>query len=156
MTSHTDFRIVPLDRDVVAAARKSMRDEHGNALVVLRDGEPHQCRSCLRLSLPTEGVILLAYRPFASRHPYAEVGPIFVHERECEPYEDIGTYPPEFPRRAVVLRGYDDRDRIVSAEAVGDRRVEDVIAESFGSPATAYLHARNLGYGCFMFRIDRA
>jgi hypothetical protein len=150
------FRIAPLPYEVARDARESRRDEFGNVLSVLRDGQPHQCRSCLRLSLPEEGVILMAYRPFSSSQPYAEVGPVFVHERDCAPYPDRDTYPPEFPRGAVVLRAYDDRDQIVGAEAVGQRRVEDVIAELFDDPATAYLHARNLGYGCYMFRVDRA
>jgi hypothetical protein len=156
MTHVTTFRIAPLPHEVARAARQSRRDQFGNTLSVLRDGQPHQCRSCLRLSQPDEGVILMAYRPFGSSQPYAEVGPVFIHERDCQPYADRDAYPPEFPRSAVVLRAYDDRDRIVGAQAVGPRRVEDVIAELFDDPATAYLHARNLGYGCYMFRLDRA
>lgn len=107
------------------------------------------------MSHPNEGVILLAHRPFESNQPYAETGPIFVHERPCQPYNDSFTYPPEFPRSAVVLRAYSNEDRIVGAEAVGERVVETVIEEILANPAVEYIHARNLGYGCFMFRINR-
>jgi hypothetical protein len=156
MTHDTNFRIVPLPREVAHAARQARCDSFGNALTVLRDGQPHQCRCCLQLSLAGEGVILLAYRPFPSNQPYAEVGPIFVHEQDCYPYQDVSAYPPGFPRKAVVLRAYNDRDQIVGAQAVAERRVEEVIKEMFEDEGTAYLHARNLGYGCYMFRIDRA
>jgi hypothetical protein len=156
MTHNTHFQIVPLPHEVAQAARHSRLDSFGNALSVLRDGKAHQCRFCLQMSLAHEGVILLAYRPFASNQPYAEVGPIFVHEQDCDAYQDVSAYPSGFPRKAVVLRAYNDRDQIVGAQAVRDRRVEDVIAEMFADQKTAYLHARNLGYGCYMFRIDRA
>ena len=122
----------------------------------MRDGSPHQCRSCLSLSDPDEAVLLFSHRPFDRAQPYAEVGPVFIHERECLPYGATRTYPPTSPRRAVVLRAYDEQDRIVGAREVLDRCVEEVIDELFADPSTRYLHARNLGYGCYMFRVDRA
>lgn len=155
MKTQSNFQIRPLSPEVAEAARKNRVDRFGNALTVLRDGNPHQCRVCLTMSKPDEGVILLAHCPFESNQPYAETGPIFVHERLCQPYTDDSAYPAEFPRSAVVLRGYSSEDRIVAAEAVGERVVENVIGEMFANPAVEYLHARNLGYGCFMFRINR-
>src|SRR5215203_1796954 len=151
MKTQTNFQIRPLSSEVAEAARQTRLDRFGNSLKVLRDGNPHQCRVCLTMSHPDEGVILLAHRPFESNQPYAETGPIFVHERPCQPYADSSTYPPEFPRSAVVLRGYSSQDHIVGAEAVEERMVETVIGEMFANPAIEYIHARNLGYGCFMF-----
>ncbi len=155
MKTQTNFQIRPLSPEVAELARQTRVDRFGNALTVLRDGKPHQCRVCLKMSKSDEGVILLGHRPFESSQPYAETGPIFVHEQTCQPYEDSSTYPSEFPRSAVVLRGYSSDDRILDAQAVGERVVETVIDEMFANPAIAYLHARNLGYGCFMFRINR-
>jgi hypothetical protein len=149
------YRIISLAHDIATAARSSRIDQFGNRLSVFRDGQPHQCRVCLQLSKPDEGVILIAHSPFASKQPYAETGPVFIHERECMPYRDADTYPPEFPHKAVVLRAYNECDAIVGAEVVGERDVERVIADLFESQATTYLHARNLAYGCFMFRIER-
>ena len=156
MNTSNNFQVRPLSPEMADAARKTRLDRFGNALAVMRDGNPHQCRVCLTMSQPDEGVILLAHRPFESNQPYAETGPIFVHEQPCQAYNDKLVYPPEFPRSAVVLRAYSSDDRILDAQAVGERGVETVIAELFANPAIAYLHARNLGYGCFMFRIDRA
>ena len=156
MKTQSNFQTRPLSPELAEAARKTRVDQFGNRLEVVRDGKPHQCRVCLTLSHPEEGVILLAHRPFESGQPYAETGPIFVHERTCQPYTDDSAYPPEFPRSAVVLRAYSSEDRIVDAQAVGQRIVEEVINEMFANPAIQYLHARNLGYGCFMFRINRS
>ncbi len=135
--------------------RQNRVDRFGNTLTILRDGKHHQCRVCLTLSQPDEGVILFAHQPFDSKQPYAETGPIFIHERDCLPYQNAEVYPPEFPRSAVVLRAYNEKDQIVGATAVGERLVEEVIAELFADSVIAYLHARNLGYGCYMFRIER-
>ncbi|HEX7030638.1 MAG TPA: DUF1203 domain-containing protein [Gammaproteobacteria bacterium] len=149
------FRIVSLPREIAAAARTSRLDAFGNEPVRVLDGGRHQCRQCLRLSQPGEPVLLIAHRPFSSRQPYAETGPVFVHERDCESYPHIHAWPSGFPRDKVVLRAYDERERIAGAQAVGGRRVEDVIDEMLNDEKIAFLHARNLGYGCYMFRIER-
>lgn len=154
--TQTPYRIIPLAQDIANAARWSRVDQFGNRLAVLYDGEAHQCRVCLQLSKPDEGVILMAHRPFASRQPYAETGPIFIHERACVPYGEGNRYPAEFPHHAVMLRAYNDEDAIIGAEMVGEREVERVIVELFENQEIAYLHARNLAYGCFMFAIARA
>ena len=133
-----------------------MKDDLGHALTVRRDSSRHQCRACLRLTEPGDGFILLSHSPFASDQPYAEVGPIFIHDKECRPYAKAEEYPEEFPRNAVVLRAYNERDEIEDAAFVGSRPVEEVIAGLFERPRVAYVHARNSTYGCFMFRIDRA
>ncbi|MGH9800013.1 MAG: DUF1203 domain-containing protein [Blastocatellia bacterium] len=44
---------------------------------------------------------------------------------------------------------------MVDAQAVRERVVENVIGEMFANQNVEYIHARNLGYGCFMFRINR-
>jgi hypothetical protein len=149
------FRITPLPPDVAFRIRREMTDDFGHALSVRHDSSRHQCRACLRLTEPGEGFLLLAYSPFASDQPYAEVGPVFIHERDCGTYEEGEAYPAEFPREAVVLRAYTDRDEIEDAAFVGKGPVEGVIARLLEKPEVAYLHARNSTYGCFMFRIDR-
>ena len=150
------FRISPLSLDVTSRIRHDMKDDFGHALSVRHDSSSHQCRACLRLTEPEEGFILLSYSPFTSDQPYAEVGPIFIHEKECRPYEEALEYPADFPREAVVLRAYNARDEIEDAVFVGNQPVEQAIARLFESPRVAYLHARNSTYGCFMFRIDRS
>lgn len=138
-----------------AAIRATRRDDEGNPVEVRRDGQPHQCRHCLRLSGADEAVLLASYRPFAASGPYAERGPVFVHERECTRHTG-DVYPPEFPKREVALRAYDAADAMIAAEVVGERDVDAVIATRLHDPRVAYLHARNTAEGCFIFRIERA
>lgn len=150
------FRISPLPLEFARRVRAEMKDDDGHPLFVRHDASPHQCRACLELSKPGEGVLLVSFTPFVSDHPYAETGPVFIHERACTPYEKERVYPPEFPRHEVVLRAYNEKEEIEAAERVGSREVEEVISELLANPRVATLHARNTTYGCFMFRIDRA
>ena len=149
------FRIRALPPEFAAEIRSSRKDRRGHAVSVRSDAGRHQCRACLRLTEPGERHLLLSYTPFASDHPYAETGPIFIHERECGPYDDGTGYPPEFPRHDVVLRAYNAAEEIEGARLVGPRRVEDVVSELFASDRVTLIHARNSEYGCYMFRIDR-
>lgn len=150
------FRITSLPRDLVERIRTTLRDDLGNTLHVRRDDARHQCRSCLRLTEPGEGFIALSHRPFASQHPFAESGPVYLHERECEPWARPGAWPDEFPRNEVVLRAYGTNEEIADARFVGRHAVEEVVAEMLANERVAFLHARNSTYGCFMFRVDRA
>lgn len=151
-----EFRIVPLDHGLAAEARRSRVDAFGNALVERRDADRHQCRSCLRLTEPFEPYLALLHRPFERRQPFAESGPVYLHARACEPYAQSAEWPAEFPREQVVLRAYGPDDEIADARFVGRRPVEQVVAELLAEPHTAYLHARNSSYGCYMFRVERA
>jgi hypothetical protein len=155
-TTRDTFRITALPRKVTSRIRRDLKDDFGHTLSVRHDSSRHQCRACLHLTEPDEGFILLSHSPFTSDQPYAEVGPIFIHEKECRSYEETREYPAEFPREAVVLRAHNERDEIEDAGFVGKRPVEQAIARLFENPLVSYLHARNSTYGCFMFRIDRA
>jgi len=150
------FRITPLPAEVADHVRRTMTDEFGNRLSERRDEDRHQCRSCLRLTEPNEPYVGLSYRPFPGPQPFAESGPVYLHLRPCQPYEQAGEWPAEFPREQVVLRAYGENHEISDARYVGRRPAEDVIAELLADPRNAYVHARNSTYGCLMFRIDRA
>jgi|SRR5450830_1936997 hypothetical protein len=151
----TNYRISPLPGEIVARVRAERIDSAGHAVVSRLDGERHQCRACLRLTNSDEPVLLISHSPFESRQPYAERGPVFIHERECTPPPDPTAYPAEFPHHDVVLRAYNGKDEIEGAQLVGPRDVEEVIGTLLANPGVAYIHARNSAYGCYMFRIDR-
>lgn len=152
----SSFRVSALRPEFVEQVRTTRRDSFGNHLEERRDQERHQCRSCLRLTEPGEAYLALSYRPFDRAQPFAECGPIYVHASACPPYAKVATYPAELPREDVVLRSYGPDDEIVDARFVGRRGVERVIRELLRDRRTAYLHARNATFGCFMFRVDRA
>jgi hypothetical protein len=147
------FRFVAIPTEFAAAVRAGGR---GRTVVPVRDGARHQCRHCLTLSTPEETVLLASYSPFSADQPYAERGPVFVHQRDCGRYSREEEYPSEFPRRTAVLRAYDPEERQVASEVVGDRPVAEVIGRLLSDPRISHLHARNVAEGCFMFRIERA
>ena len=150
------FRIEAIPAEVVRRLREKGTDDSGNPLRVRHDEARHQCRSCLTLTEPWEGYVALSYAPMEGSHPFVERGPVYIHERPCEPYRDVTCYPEAFPRSAVVLRAYGATNEIEDARFVGDTPVEEVIRDLFADPAVRYLHARNSTYGCFMFRVERA
>lgn len=148
------FRVVPLSPSAAAAIRSTRRDAAGRQVVEWRDGERHQCRACLELSREDETVLLASLTPFESVQPYAETGPVFLHERACAFTQPENAWPSEFPR-SPVLRAYSAKDEIVDAALVGDRRVEDAVGALLAREDVAYVHARNAAYGCYMFRVER-
>jgi len=150
------FRIVPLAADYAAEIRRSRRDGTGQPVQERRDPHPHQCRVCLTLTAPDEPYLLLSHRAHPEPVPYAETGPVFIHARECTPYAERERYPNGFPRRQVVLRAFSAAHEIVDAQPALEREVETVIDGLLGDPRVAYLHARNLAWGCYMFRVERA
>jgi len=145
------YRIVALPTEFASSVRAGRISS-----VRWLDGGRHQCRHCLTLSAPDEPVLLASYSPFATDQPYAERGPVFVHERQCARYPAAGPYPAEFPKKGAVLRAYDAGEMPLDAAVVGDAGIETVIARQLADPRTAFLHARNVAEGCFMFRIDPA
>jgi hypothetical protein len=149
------FRVVPLAASLASTIRSTRRDAAGRAVLEWRDGERHQCRACLELSKENETVLLASLTPFETVQPYAETGPVFVHERDCAFSQPADAWPAEFPR-SPVLRAYSADDRIVDAALVADRPVEDAVRELLAREDVAYLHARNAAYGCYMFRVERA
>jgi hypothetical protein len=109
----------------------------------------------LRWAQPGERVILFPYASIPPDRPYAESGPIFVHEAPCESYGATNNYPPDF-RQGRVVRAYDSQDDMIDASVVEGEEPEAVIAKLFRNPATAFLQVRSATRGCFTFKIERA
>jgi hypothetical protein len=149
----TALRYVPISIEIAERARRTLRDDFGHELEAFTTQAP--CRVCLRISTQPERLILLSYRPLSDLNPYAEVGPIFIHERDCVPY-DAAMFPPDFQTRRLVIRAYDARgfihDAIVAAPGEGER----IAAAFLALPQVAEVHVRHDSYTCFDFAIVRA
>ena len=83
------------------------------------DGDGNPCRHCLAMIEEGAEMLVLAHRPFATVNPYAEVGPIFLHARECEPFRGKGA-PPVLASPTYLVRGYGADERIVYGTGAGD------------------------------------
>ena len=150
------FTVSPLPQQVAQEIRSSLRDGFGNELETCVDGGGAPCRSCLRLTQAGERVILFSHRPFPGPGLYQEVGPVFIHAQPCKPFSGSGV-PPDFRSRALVLRPYDASNHIAADQKiVGSREAQDAIHCLLSDPRVAYLHARSVSRGCYLFRIDRS
>jgi hypothetical protein len=103
-------------------------------------------------------MLLFRHRPFAADGPYAESGPILAHEQACEaPDLDVGEIPEVTRVRAqCVVRAYDARDWIADGVLCDSANAAETIMALFAREEIAYAHVRNVGYGCFAYRVDRA
>lgn len=143
-----------IPEEIAVEARETMRDRFGHDVEAVRDMGP--CRVCLRISSEPEDLLLLSYQPLPDIGPYAEIGPIFVHARHCEPYAGSAEFPADFARRRLVLRAYGHEGRIVDATVAEAGTAPERAAEFFRDVAVAEVHARHESYTCFAFKIVRA
>jgi hypothetical protein len=117
-------------------------------------GEPLRC--CLRDATEGEKIVLIGYRPSDLGGPYAETGPVFVHATACSGYAEPDAYPSGFRHRTQVFRSYGPDGRIVDGEVVAGVDAEAAIERLLARPDVARIDSRNVTYGCYMFRIERA
>lgn len=155
----SNYKVFPIPNQIARRIREVRLEDFGHQLSVspATKSDNGPCRSCLAVFRPGEGRILFSYAPNQYDHPYNEVGPIYIHEKPCEPYTNHENFPAELrTRSALVLRCYDGSGIMVGGELVGERPVEDVIRDLFGKSNIKYLHARTASVGCYIARIERA
>lgn len=156
------FKIVPLSEAYVAGIKKYQKDHFGNELVEELATGYGPCRLSLQPFKPGEDTrILFSHSPFELKNVYDQPGPVFIHQKEVKPYEDVHRFPPaikadkkHFP---LTLIGYNRVQKMVFTQLVGDLDVDVLIAEVFKQKGEVeFLHARNAEAGCFICRIERA
>ena len=153
------FKVFPIPDEVTRRLRETRIDDFGHKLSisVATENDTGPCRSCLSVFVPGEGRLLFSYAPNQCDHPYNEVGPIYIHERECRPYTDYDAFPLELrSRQPITLRCYASDGMMIDGELVGQRSVEEVIEKAFENQQIKYLHARTASVGCYIARIERA
>lgn len=151
------FRVSGVDTAWVETIRGGGLDAHGQKAVRrVAMGAANPCRHCLGLMAEGEGKLVLAHRPFARPQPYAEVGPIFLHERACERYAHQ-QLPAWFAcLQPALVRGYGSDDWILyeTAAVVPGGQLAAACEEILGNPNVAYVHIRSR-FNCFQCRVDR-
>lgn len=137
--------------------RSGGADANGQAPIVVKaEGGANPCRHCLGLIADGEPKLVLSYRPFDAPQPYAETGPIFLHQTKCERYESD-----ELPRwfaflDPAAIRGYgaDDWIRYDTGRVVRGSELGDAAAAILADASIGYVHIRSR-FGCFQCRVDR-
>jgi len=122
------------------------------------DGGGNPCRHCLQDIAQGDGMLVLAYRPFSSPQPYAEIGPIFLHADECERHADEHQMPTMFLKRdQMMVRGYGQNDRIKdgSGAVVPSNTVTEACQTLLEDPEISYVHVRSASNNCYQARVER-
>ncbi len=137
--------------------RRGGPDANGHpALSRVAEGVANPCRHCLGLIREGEAKLVLAYRPFDALQPYAESGPIFLHEAQCPRYE-ADALPGWFDfMDPALVRGYgsDDWIRYDHGHVVRGPEIGRACHEILSDETVAYVHVRSK-YNCFQCRVDR-
>lgn len=149
--------VVGMDESVAMNLRKGQPDALGNRPEVqLPGGGP--CRVCLNPIEPEESMLVLAHRPFSTKHPYAECGPVFIHERQCVPYDNDARLPDYITRHSgteLIARAYGDDERIIYdlARVVRSKDLETALKEFLCDDRAAFVDVRLGPTNCFQFRV---
>jgi hypothetical protein len=153
-----ELRVRGLESDHVERIRAGGPDANGQpALVRIAEGVANPCRHCLGLIAEGETKLVLSHRPFERAQPYAESGPIFLHQRACERY-DAAIVPGWFGfLDPAIVRGYDASDwiRYDAGFVVRGPEITAACRDILAGPGVAYVHVRSK-YNCFQCRVDRA
>lgn len=84
------------------------------------------------------------------------MGPVYIHTKCSGPYMDIHSFPPAIKARPwLAIRGYDEKNRLHTAELVKGHDVEKSIGKVFEDAEVDYIHIRHGVMGCFMMRIEQ-
>jgi len=152
------FSIYPLAKQSAATLKETMHDQFGNE-PRLEEAQSKRsiCRRCLRRFNPGERRLLFKYRPFEKEGVFAEAGPIYIHETDCQPESEIlAGYPVDFRELPLLLRAYTGEDDQVDSKLIKDGNAETIIDMFFADPKVAYIHLRDGESGCYYARIERA
>jgi len=124
--------------------------------LIKAQGGANPCRHCLGLIAEGEPMLVLSYRPFAAAQPYAESGPIFLHQAACGRY-DSAELPGWFQfMDPAVIRGYGANDwiRYDTGNVVRGADLAHAAASILEDESVAYVHIRSK-FGCFQCRVER-
>lgn len=150
------YQALPTDR--VRVLQRGGLDAYGfQPEVHISDGVDVPCRHCLTEIPAGEAYLILAYCPFPDLQPYAETGPIFLHQSECARHSDATKLPSMFLGwDRLLMRGYGRDHRIVNGTgkvlptAQIDQQATFLLAEG----RVRYLHLRSASNNCFQARIS--
>lgn len=156
----TELKFLPMPTDKARAFQRLEPDANGQIPEQeLSTGPGNPCRHCLDTIPASKKKLVLAYRPFEEKQPYAELGPIFLCGDECDAYSDTSRMPKMFRRWGTVLvRGYGTNNRIQyqSARHVPVNELESHCRDMLNDREVAYLHIRTSQYNCYQCRVERA
>ena len=153
----SEFRMIAISSKLAAKVRETKLSPGYGHPVTAKVATGHgPCRHCLRPFVVGQDVrMLFTLNPFEGVAPIPQPGPVFIHEAECERYEETAGYPVELMPFAAVLDGYDEEQMVRRRERVTDGLQEEAIREMMRDPLIQYVMVRDGDAGCFDLRVER-
>jgi len=157
----TQFKIVPISQDYASKIREAKIDDFGHEVIEQVAGGLGPCRVSLKTFVPGKDTrLLFSHSPFTIDNAYNQPGPVFIHKKDVEAYQDIHRFPPEIKTDRVnfplSLIGYNKEQKMIFSKLVDDDDVDVLIPEILEEHSEIeYLHARNAAAGCFICKIER-
>jgi Protein of unknown function (DUF1203) len=152
------FHVLPIDPSISAQARESQRSpQYGHPAHAEVAAGYGPCRSCLKVFHAGEDRrLLFTYNPFAGLDDYPSPGPVFIHENDCQPYDQVSTFPPTLRTLPLTFEGYGADRWLLARDRPSAADIEFAIEQIFENSEVRYMHVRNTEAGCFIARIARA
>jgi Protein of unknown function (DUF1203) len=153
----SEFRIIAISSRLTDKVRETKLSPGYGHPVTAKVATGHgPCRHCLRPFVVGQDVrMLFTLNPFEGVAPIPQPGPVFIHEAECERYEDTAGYPEELLPFAALLDGYDAEQMVRRRKRVTDGSQEEAIREMMRDPLIQYVMVRDGDAGCFDLRVER-
>lgn len=153
------IKFLALETSAVRALQNGGRDAN-NMLPekVISEGGSMPCRHCLTNIKAGEEMLIIAHRPFESVQPYAEQGPIFLHEEQCLRYKENRTPPKMFlEQEHYLIRGYtsDERIKYGTGKVIKTSSMADECAAILADIEIKFIHVRSASNNCYQCRVER-
>src|ERR1700727_3051695 len=153
----SEFRMIAIASELASKVRETkMSPGYGHPVTAKVATGHGPCRHCLRPFVVGQDVrMLFTLNPFEGVAPIPQPGPVFIHEAECERYEETAGYPEELMPFAALLDGYDAEQMVRRRKRVTDGSQEEAIREMMRDPLIQYVMVRDGDAGCFDLRVER-
>lgn len=153
-----EFHALP--SEVVETIHRTGLDSYGNLVERHPSAEAGSvpCRHCLSHVPDGAPYLILAHRPFQTRNPYSETGPIFLCAEECRRAQTSPEPPAMLQAEAYILRGYSADERIIYGTGAVTLRSQiiDYATSLLARQDVAFVDLRSASNNCFLCRIHRA
>jgi hypothetical protein len=151
-----NYKVVPISGEIARSVRAQMKSpQYGHPAFAEIANGCGPCRACLKTFVEgSETRILFTYNAFENLSRLPLPSPVFIHEDECELFDEKG-FPPDLVDLPLLFEGYGNESELVRREAVKKEKIDHQIAEIFALSAVRYINLRNSEAGCFVARIER-
>ncbi len=148
----------PYDQTFVDHIRAGGADANGQtAERAVSDGVAKPCRSCLCNIAEGKGMLIFAARPFTALHPYAECGPVFLCEEDCDAWQHDGLPPILTTSPDYLMKAYSIDERIIygTGAITPTAEITSYANTLFARDDVAYIDVRSARNNCFLTRTCR-